>query len=148
MPDAWEQSKGGKDLLPNGHELHAIYDNIEVYLNALSDSLVGPITAIALTPVSRNHISKQSLTLLSRNPLTHRVKLVYELQNKSQINLSIYNINGQQVKKLVGADRTSGSHSIIWDRRNQNGVSVKDGIYFARMSIGNKIFSQKLVVLR
>jgi len=42
MPDSWEKKNGG-DLKPNGHDLHKVYDNIEVYLNELADKLVGSI---------------------------------------------------------------------------------------------------------
>ncbi|MFM8289679.1 MAG: hypothetical protein ACKOGA_23570, partial [Planctomycetaceae bacterium] len=31
MADDWEREHGG-DLVPNGHELHPEYDNIEIYL--------------------------------------------------------------------------------------------------------------------
>lgn len=39
MPDNWESKHGG-DLEPNGHDLHPVYDNIEVYLNELAEKLL------------------------------------------------------------------------------------------------------------
>lgn len=46
MADEWEQKNGG-DLKPNGHELHAAYDNIEIYLNQLMEAHIGNAPKIA-----------------------------------------------------------------------------------------------------
>ena len=45
MADDWEKAKGG-DLKPNGHDLHKVYDNIEVYLNELAEALLKDVKPV------------------------------------------------------------------------------------------------------
>lgn len=48
MPDSFE-AQHGKDLKPNGHELHPVYDNLEIYLQQRADQLVAAAPAISLS---------------------------------------------------------------------------------------------------
>ena len=48
MPDSFE-AQHGKNLKPNGHELHPIYDNLEIYLQQRAEQLVADVPAISLT---------------------------------------------------------------------------------------------------
>ncbi|MFN9373722.1 MAG: hypothetical protein ACK6D3_17705 [Planctomycetaceae bacterium] len=48
MPDSFE-AQHGKDLKPNGHELHPVYDNLEIYLQQRAEELVAAAPPISLT---------------------------------------------------------------------------------------------------
>lgn len=62
MPDNWEQNNGG-DLHPNGHELHSIYDNLEIYLNLRMEDLLNNTPQInAYTEITGECIANWSCT--------------------------------------------------------------------------------------
>jgi flagellar hook assembly protein FlgD len=41
-----------------------------------------------------------------------------------------------------------GSHSIVWDGKNDAGRAVGSGVYFYRLSAGKESISKKMVMLR
>ena len=40
------------------------------------------------------------------------------------------------------------SPAIIWNGKNQNGISVPSGIYFVRINLGEKIEMRKFIILK
>lgn len=48
--------------------------------------------------------------------------------------ISIYNLKGQQVRRLENKDLTKGSNSFIWDGLDQRGLSTSSGVYLLRVS--------------
>ena len=63
--------------------------------------------------------------------------------------LSVYNLAGQQVAMLVEGVRQTGSYSINWDGRDDSGRALASGIYFyqLRTEVGQKEV-RKLLLLR
>ena len=59
--------------------------------------------------------------------------------------IRIYNIKGQLVKKLSIVNSQS---SIVWDGKDENGKEVPNGIYFCRLSSGDKSAVKKMLLLR
>ena len=52
-------------------------------------------------------------------------------------------MSGQKVSELVNANQTVGNYSITWDASNQ-----PSGVYFVRLSVGNQISSQKIILVK
>jgi hypothetical protein len=67
------------------------------------------------------------------NPFNPTTTIQFDVPMSSGISIIIYNILGQQVKELVHDHFEAGRYSMIWDGRNQSGVSVSSGVYFAKM---------------
>lgn len=72
------------------------------------------------------------------NPFSTSTSLVFEHNQKNvdfDINLYIYNLQGQLVKKLSGTAFQDGSVStaITWDGRNEQGVLLPAGLYLFRL---------------
>jgi len=147
MADQWEQSNGG-DLLPNGHNLHAEYDNIEVYINMIADSIVGRAPVDIESNRQLKIASKGPLSVGSKNPFEKKIKLDFYVEKTSKIQFKIYNIHGKLVKQLFSANGVKGTQSVQWLGKNENGLPVKNGMYFARLKVGKKVFSKTLVLMR
>ena len=64
------------------------------------------------------------------NPTT---QISFTLPNSSLVTLEIYNILGQRVRTLVEGMKEAGSHSVLWDSRDQFGKVVPSGIYLYRL---------------
>ncbi|HIE56513.1 MAG TPA: T9SS type A sorting domain-containing protein, partial [Chromatiaceae bacterium] len=60
------------------------------------------------------------------NPSTH---ITVDLPEAGQVNLSVYNINGQKVAELLKGFRKAGSYEVIFD-----GSGLSSGVYFYRLS--------------
>jgi FlgD Ig-like domain len=81
------------------------------------------------------------------NPFNPTTTIEFSIQNKSQINLSIYNIKGQQIKTLVQNEYKEGSHSISWNGDDESGKSVSSGIYYYKLNVNGKTTAVKKCLL-
>jgi len=62
--------------------------------------------------------------------------------------LKIYNLLGQDIKTLVNENLYRGTHSIIWDGRNDSGADVCSGVYIYRIQIDQDVEYKKMLLLR
>ena len=71
-----------------------------------------------------------------------------EARGARQVNLAIYDPAGRLVRQLVLGQVETGSQSVLWDGRDNQGRSLGSGVYFARITIGDFAGSQKLTLIR
>ncbi|NQV30019.1 MAG: T9SS type A sorting domain-containing protein [Candidatus Marinimicrobia bacterium] len=65
------------------------------------------------------------------------------------VEFSIYNIRGQEVKTLMETQLQPGSYSVSWNGLDDQGKQVSSGIYFARLMTGKGyVKTVKMLVLR
>ena len=64
------------------------------------------------------------------------------------MNLTIYNLNGQQVRALVDGQRAAGRYRVVWDGRDDAGRPAGTGVYFYRLRAGKWSTVQKMTLLR
>jgi len=80
------------------------------------------------------------------NPANPQAKLVYTLPHGESaaygVNLSIYDVNGRLVRKLVDAQQVAGPHVAVWNGTDDLGRGVASGHYYARINAGS--FSEKV----
>jgi len=84
------------------------------------------------------------------NPFNEKTKIVYTLTEPSKnLEITVFNSLGQEVKKLFSGSQISGSHSVIWNGTNNAGYKLPSGVYYYTMtSENNRIASQKIVISR
>lgn len=82
------------------------------------------------------------------NPFNPSTNIPYQLITPGQVKLTIYNLQGQQVKSLVNEHRRSGTYRISWDGTDEFQKSVSSGVYVYRLEIGDKIQSRKMILVR
>ena len=86
----------------------------------------------------------QDLSLSSYpNPFNPTATIEFDLPVRADVKLSVFNIQGQQVAKLVNQTVNAGSHSIIFD-----GSDYPSGLYFARLQAGEHTQTHKLMLLK
>jgi flagellar hook assembly protein FlgD len=49
---------------------------------------------------------------------------------------------------LVTGTQSSGVHQIVWDARNDQGVTVPSGIYIYQLKAGNFTQSRKMMLVK
>jgi hypothetical protein len=86
------------------------------------------------------------------NPFNPAATLSFEVPGETRgarpVSLAIYDATGRLVRRLVSAQVGTGSHSVVWDGRDQEGRSLGSGVYFAHITIGDFAASQKLTLIR
>jgi ligand-binding sensor domain-containing protein len=64
------------------------------------------------------------------NPFNLETTILYELKQDTNIQLSIFNLNGKEVKRLVSDNKQKGIYQIAWNGKDNSGKEVGSGIYF------------------
>ena len=82
------------------------------------------------------------------NPFNATTSIQFSLKQTDDIILSIYDISGRLIRKLYNGSLSAGMHRLIWDGTNQSGEIVSSGIYFYKLSTSEKVFSNKMVLLK
>jgi glutamine cyclotransferase len=63
------------------------------------------------------------------------------------VRLTIHDIHGRMVRKLVDGELAAGSHRVHWDAADDRGKRVCPGIFFCVLKVGEQQLSRKLVVI-
>ncbi len=82
------------------------------------------------------------------NPFSSSTAISYKLNRQSEVNVTIYDILGREVKKFSIGEQLAGIHGVLWDGRNNFGEKVTTGIYFYRLQAGKESQVNKMVFAR
>jgi len=77
------------------------------------------------------------------NPFNPTTTIQYDLPQRENVKLTIFNTAGQQVKALVNGARKAGSHRITVDMQGQS-----SGIYFYRLEAGSFSMTRRMLFLK
>ncbi len=64
------------------------------------------------------------------------------------VDVTIYNILGQPVRRLVQQHLSAGYYRRIWDGKNDSGVSMSSGIYIVLLKDKEATFTQRIALLK
>ena len=68
------------------------------------------------------------------NPFDNVTNIQFYLHYPSNIDIDIYNIQGELVKSLFYEQAcTAGLHRVTWNGQDNDGKSVSSGVYFLRL---------------
>jgi hypothetical protein len=82
------------------------------------------------------------------NPFNPTTTIRFTLPSRTPVNLSIFDTTGRLVRTLVDGVEESGTHSRIWDGRDNSARPVRSGIYFYRLQTGSHVQSRKMLLLK
>ncbi|HEU4365317.1 MAG TPA: FlgD immunoglobulin-like domain containing protein [Candidatus Krumholzibacteria bacterium] len=81
------------------------------------------------------------------NPFNPRTTVSYTLPVRGAVTLSIYDARGSRIATLVtNEERAAGAYQVDWDGRDDRGVAVASGVYFARIEHASGTHSTKIVM--
>jgi hypothetical protein len=82
------------------------------------------------------------------NPFNPTTSICYELPVTGMVQLTIYNIMGQEVKALVDEFKTAGYFETMWDGTDNLGRNVDSGIYFYKLQSVGQLHVKKMILVR
>lgn len=77
------------------------------------------------------------------NPFNPVTKIGYNITNKSQVTLKVYDILGRLVETLINSNQDAGYYSLSFDASN-----LTSGIYFYTLSAGNFVETKKMILMK
>ncbi|MEO0075540.1 MAG: T9SS type A sorting domain-containing protein [candidate division WOR-3 bacterium] len=81
---------------------------------------------------------------ISPNPTKNNLRINYFLPHNTKANLKIYNANGQLIKS---SEIKSSDNTYIWNRTDNLGIKVPNGIYFVELKAENKTIKKKILLM-
>jgi serine protease AprX len=82
------------------------------------------------------------------NPFNPSTAISFSLGEKESVNLYIFDLLGRKIRSLISTDMDAGSHSIVWDGRNDNGQDVASGMYLYRLQTGSSSETRRMTLVR
>lgn len=85
------------------------------------------------------------------NPFNTNTMISFSIGSEScfqNVQIKIFDLNGQLVTTLLDTVLNSGIHQAVWDSRNHRGEKVASGIYICLLIIGDSIYTNKMLLLK
>lgn len=82
------------------------------------------------------------------NPFNPSTTFKVSMPTEGDLTISIYNIVGERVRDIVYQRVPAGIHEVAWDGRNSNGAIAASGVYFYRVTAGEKTVVQRMLLLK
>lgn len=77
------------------------------------------------------------------NPFNPTTKINYSLPYDSKVSLSVYDISGREVIKLIDEVKVAGNYSVEF-----NGNNLSSGAYYYRLTAGNITETKKMMLIK
>lgn len=154
----------GYDLAGEGSQITVTFDASGLdegqYLGLISISSNDPHNSLLVLPCTLN-VSQvgaageannlpvaPSLSQNFPNPFNPTTQIEFSIPNAGPVTLSVYDLLGREVKRLVDSQMEAGKHTVIWDGKDASGRSVASGVYFYAIRAGSFSQSRKMTLLK
>ncbi len=81
------------------------------------------------------------------NPFNQSTVVGYEIQEQTHVTLTVYNLLGQEVVRLIDQVQLAGRYEAVWNGVNSRGAGVASGIYLYRIVSGSGYTDTKRMTL-
>ncbi len=104
----------------------------------ISDSLEAKVTGNMTA-----HVQLQTFP----NPVNNEAHFLFTLQEASYAEMEISDVMGVHIRSLSGGSELSeGAHLLHWDRTDENGKRVAEGMYFCKLLVTSLSGKKELIV--
>jgi hypothetical protein len=80
------------------------------------------------------------------NPFSKIIKIEFDVRNVAEGQITIHDVNGAVIGSLLPKQLLEPKHyRLEWDGVNQVGLTVPSGVYIIRLTLGDKVYSQRIV---
>ena len=82
------------------------------------------------------------------NPFNPSTVITFAIPRQEQVQLTVYNAIGQRIRTLINSQRPAGSHTVVWDGKDNLGREVASGTYFYELVAGTFSKSARMLLVR
>ena len=82
------------------------------------------------------------------NPINPITTIRYLLPEEGNVTLTIYDMAGKEIKKLVNEYQNEGLQEVSWDATDNLGRPISAGVYIYKMKAGEFVQNKKMVLLK
>lgn len=82
------------------------------------------------------------------NPFNPSTTVRFDLERPSRTTIRIHDVRGRLVRSLVNGPVEAGTHTAIWNGRDDRGRAVASGVYVLRLEAGEYRASRRIVLTK
>ena len=82
------------------------------------------------------------------NPFNPTTTISFDIKEKTNVSIEIFNIKGQRVKQLVNREVAPGHHIVVWNGTDDNNRIVSSGVYFYKMQADEYFKINKIIMMK
>ena len=101
-----------------------------------------------LSSSSENIPEKLSIRHAHPNPFNNSVLISFEIPNSKNVNLSIFDMKGRNIRQINLGVLGIGLHKVLWDGKNDLGNDLPSGVYMAVLEIDDEFNVQKISLVK
>lgn len=143
-------SEDGAEMPSGLHEFLEIDENTNISINEIQVSSTDGYLIETVLKNNAEGLIPASFILHQNypNPFNPETEISFELPKAANLELTVYNILGQEVVKLIDGFVSAGHHSVTWNGTDQYGTTVASGIYFYRLYSNEFTDKKKMILLK
>lgn len=108
-----------------------------------SSTWIGDQFTVGIDEETTGIIFHYSLDNNYPNPFNPTTTINYSLASSGKVNISVYNILGQEVATLVNKYQHAGEHRVVW-----NGHGLSSGVYIYRLRSNDFVQTKKMMLMK
>jgi hypothetical protein len=118
------------------------------FLNSAMNSLIHSPNLITgnIPPVPINHVNVEISNF--PNPFNPETTIQFSIPAKGKVDISLYNIKGQLIKRLLSKDMEGGKHTVQWNGNNQNQEQTASQVILCRLHYKGNDYTKKIVLMK
>ena len=82
------------------------------------------------------------------NPFNPETRISFALPEAGEVELSIYNLQGQIVRKLISQQVNAGHHEVIWNGKDEAGQILPSGVYLHKLKVNGFEETRKMTFMK
>ncbi len=130
-----------------GQAWQVTYGATSMTLEVIAGSVTSVID-LAVSPLVQPIPVAYAVYPNSPNPFFQSTLIRYDLPAAEHVTLSVYDVSGRLVARLVGDGQAPGQHAVRWDGRDDRGRALAPGVFFYRFEAGEYKETQRMVLMR
>ncbi|KAB2844521.1 MAG: DUF3160 domain-containing protein, partial [Melioribacteraceae bacterium] len=145
--DEWKETWQTQSLRPDWTNLYLADNNGEIKTS-------GAMLITGIEDINDKENILPETHILARNypnPFNNGTIISFTVPQKlsnSHVELVVYNIQGEAIKKLVDENLPVGNYLSRWEGRNEKNNTVASGVYFYEVKVGNERFVGKMTLMK
>ncbi len=137
----------------------SVYLRFRLQDDSIADELTDPgwtidnirlVTGTATENMDQVHEAVHPVALYPNfpNPFNPETTIRYSLGSPQEVSLEIFNIKGQKVATYNPGMQSAGTHSFVWQGKDDSGRNVSSGVYYYRLSSDDFHKTRKMVLMK
>lgn len=118
-----------------------IENTAEIYFDFNPAIVTNTVVNTIVLPTNIEEIKRPNTVSVYPNPTSGSLKVSFNTSNENEVNIALFDITGRKVNEFIQNKTMNGSQVLDLNIRE-----VKSGIYFLSVKIGDKNYTNKIVV--